>query len=56
MTKGDKVKYIGRGFVGFIPTRSTAEFIRYVGRKNAEVLYNGYKILVYKHEIEEAGL
>ena len=56
MNKGDKVKYIGRGFIGFMPAHSTAEFIRDVGRKNAEVLYNGYKVLVCKREIEEAGL
>ena len=54
--QGDKVKYIGRGFLGFDRNIPYAVFQRYEGQQDAYIVYNksDHETLVYIYEIEPA--
>ena len=51
---GDKVKYIGRGFLRFSKDQPFGVFESYEGNFDAFIIYNGTKLLVYRSEIEKA--
>jgi hypothetical protein len=52
MKTGDKVKYIGKGFLGFNKSETTMEVVD-VNRFDLVVKYNGTKMLVRKCEVAE---
>lgn len=52
MKKGDKVRYVDKGFLGFVEEDRDAEFVKYEGKHDAYILYKGKNVLVYLHEIK----
>ncbi len=50
--KNDKVKYIGRGFIGFDVEKPYATFMEYSGSNEAYIKYQNHEVLVYRHEIK----
>lgn len=49
---GQKIEYIGKGFLGFIKTEPHATFLNYTGLTDAYIMYKGDKVLVRKYEIK----
>ena len=58
LTEGDKLKYIGKGFIGFHPQFLEMEFIEKDGNFDYWVMYKGGsvkgKMLVRNTEVEPA--
>lgn len=52
-TEGQKVKYVGRGFIGFDPQKPEMEFIEYHGLTDVLVKYDdGSPLLVSVYDIQ----
>ena len=49
---GDKLVYVGKGFLGFDPADTEMIFISKDGFADAYVIYKGNRMLVRLHEIE----
>jgi hypothetical protein len=54
LEKGQKVKYVGKGFLGWNPEQPFMSFVKDTSANNSEVWvdYNGYKVVVRIEEIE----
>ena len=56
MKEGQKLQYIGKGFIGFHPAYTEMEFISNEGNDSYWVFYRGGcirgKMIVYKHEVK----
>lgn len=50
-SKGQKVKYIGKGFISFDPLHAEMEVIEHEGKFDLWVEYKGHKMLVSNYEI-----
>lgn len=51
--KGEKVKYIGKGFITFDKADTTMTYIGKDGRHDAKVVYKGMEMLVSDYEIKQ---
>lgn len=54
--KGEKVKYVGKGFLGFDPKNKTMTFIEMDCERSAYIQYKGVDVLVSLYEIETIGV
>jgi hypothetical protein len=54
--EGDKLTYLGRGFIGFVPDERDMEYLSKDERypRDHWVMYKGIKLLVMDHEIKKA--
>ena len=50
-TKGEKVKYIGKGFIGHDRSHTEMIIINKVDHMSYKVLYRDFTVEVYSHEI-----
>ena len=54
-TKGDKIKYIGKWFIGFMSSKPYGTFLKYEDSNNAWILYNNdFEMMVRINEIKPA--
>lgn len=50
---GDKVKYTGKGFIGFDKNNPVAFFDKFSGQHDCYIVYNENSVLVRKYDIEK---